>query len=328
MAKFIFGLHPSILTQVFVQQPATLLEAKGIPENLELTQSMVKTHQTEKKTIKVAQHRGTQERRSSRLHQSVQKRTQMKTCKFRDRDQKTDSFHYGYIYVQKGAREVSCPEVHGPAAMWRSMLRDLPQGDRAGYVRRQGSVMTIDLEALTCEKERRLSSNTIAVVMSMHPPSGMPRATQVYLRNRLLRRDRERKARDHVRERHYVTSLLETLVSPKSGGTELRTRVTTSRLQDWQYIGLKRAITGEEMGNAAPQEPQPHLSVVLTENHSANPRSEEDGILLVVPARIFGHEILALINNSAMRNFISPDGLTVESHNTFLELGDGMKVLS
>ena len=29
------------------------------------------------------------------------------------------------------------------------MLRDLPQGDRAGHVRRQGSVVTIDLEALT-----------------------------------------------------------------------------------------------------------------------------------------------------------------------------------
>ena len=28
------------------------------------------------------------------------------------------------------------------------MLRDLPQGDRAGHVRRQGSVVTVDLEAL------------------------------------------------------------------------------------------------------------------------------------------------------------------------------------
>ena len=46
----------------------------------------------------------------------------------------------------------------------------------------------------------------------------------------------------------------------------------------------------------------------------------------------FGHEVCALINNDATRNFISPAGvtqcgLTVESHNTFLELGDGKKVL-
>ena len=75
----------------------------------------------------------------------------MKTCKFRDRYQKTYSFYGGCIFTQRGAREVSCPEVHGPAAVWRSMLRDPPQGDRAGRVRRQGSVMTVDLEALTCK---------------------------------------------------------------------------------------------------------------------------------------------------------------------------------
>ena len=52
-----------------------------------------------------------------------------------------------------------------------------------------------------------------------------------------------------------------------------------------------------------------------------------------MPARIFGHEIRALIDSGATRNFISPAGvmqcgLRVESHNTFLELGDGKKVLS
>ena len=75
------------------------------------------------------------------------------------------------------------------------------------------------------------------------------------------------------------------------------------------------------------------MSIVSTENQSINPRNEEDGILLVVPARIFCHEICPLIDSGATRNFISPAGvtqcgLTVESHNTFLELGDGKKVLS
>ena len=36
MTKFIFGLHPSMLTQVFVQHPTTLLEAKDIAKDLEL----------------------------------------------------------------------------------------------------------------------------------------------------------------------------------------------------------------------------------------------------------------------------------------------------
>ena len=82
-----------------------------------------------------------------------------------------------------------------------------------------------------------------------------------------------------------------------------------------------------------PKIPQTQLSVASAENQPKNPRSEEDGILLVVPARIFGHEIHALIDSGATRNFISPAGVTkcglnVESHNTFLELGDGTKVLS
>ena len=51
LTKFIFGLQPSILTHVFAQRPATLLEGKGILEDLELTQSMVKVHQVEKKKM-------------------------------------------------------------------------------------------------------------------------------------------------------------------------------------------------------------------------------------------------------------------------------------
>ena len=130
-----------------------------------------------------------------------------------------------------------------------------------------------------------------------------------------------------------MTGLLETLVSPTSGGTESCRGVTTSALQGWQSIGLKKAIAGEEIGNTVPMEPPTQLSVVSAENQSKNHRNEEDGILLVVPAQIFGHEICALINSGATHNFISPAdvtkcGLKVELHNTFLELGDGTKVLS
>ena len=200
-------------------------------------------------------------------------------------------------------------------------------------MRRHGSVMTVDLEALILKRRSSLSTDTTVAGMSMHPPSGGRKAPRFYLRNRLLRRERERRTRDRVREQQYVTSLLETLVSPTSGGTESCEGVTPSRLQDWQTIRLKRVITGEEMGDAAPQEPQSQLSVVSTEDQSTNPREEEDGILLIVPARIFSHEVRALVDSGATQNFISlagvtKCGLTIESHNTFLELGDGKKVLS
>ena len=45
LTKFIFGLCPAILTEVFVQRLATLLKAKRIAKEIELTQIMVKRHQ-------------------------------------------------------------------------------------------------------------------------------------------------------------------------------------------------------------------------------------------------------------------------------------------
>ena len=100
----------------------------------------------------------------------------MKSCRNRGQRQTTDLFYGSYISTHRGAREVSCPEIHGPAAMWRSMLRDLPQGDRAGYVRRQGSVVIVDLESLMHRKERIMSADTTVASMSMHPRSGGPKA--------------------------------------------------------------------------------------------------------------------------------------------------------
>ena len=325
---------------VYIQQPGSLLAAKNMAEKLELTHLMTAEHQEHirtEKTNKAAQHRGTQERRSGRRYQSVQMRTQTrtqtKTCSIRVQRQRLDSHAGGCISAHRGALEVSCPERHGPAAVWRSILRDLPQGDRAGCVRRQGSVVTVDLEALTREKERKTSANATVAGMSMHPRSGRPRATRVYLRNRLLRRDRERNTRDRVRERQYMTRLLETLVSPSSGGTGLCEGVTTNDLQGWQSIGCSQANIGRSKNISEQETPQTQLCAVSFQDQPQNPRQQEDGILMVVPARIYGQEICALIDSGATRCFISPAGVTqcglnVEAHNTFLELGDGKKVLS
>ena len=70
LTKYIFGRRPMILTEVFVKRPTTLLEAKRIAEEFELTQSMVKMHHKieKEKMTKVVQHRGTQDRRFERLH--------------------------------------------------------------------------------------------------------------------------------------------------------------------------------------------------------------------------------------------------------------------
>ena len=246
LIHYIFGLRPEIMRLVYVQEPASLLAAKTLAEKLELThQATAIKQRNEKKTPKYAQHRGTQEMRSSRRIQSV--KTTQKACQYRSRQMKNTQPHHqhkiGCISARKGAKEASCPEVHGPAAVWRSRLKDLPQGDRAGRVRRQGSVVTVSLEALAHEKEKTSADATEAKICT-HLSSGGLKAPRVYLRNRLLRRDRERKARDRARERQLVTGLLETLVSPSSGGTESCQGVTTDDLQGWQSTGLHEANIG------------------------------------------------------------------------------------
>ena len=237
-------------------------------ERLELTHqatAMHKRHTKVKKTNKTIWHSGTQEWRSGR-----RLRDQQKTFSAVRQKKRSVPQYSGCKSTRKGAIEASCPERHGPATVWRSFVKDLPQGDRTGHVRRQGSVVTVDLVALAHEKEKRSADPTVAG-MSMHPPSGRAHAPRVYLRNRLLRRDRERKTRECVRERRFVTSLLETQVSPSSGGTESCRGVTTSVLQDWQSIGLKMADTGKEKGRTGPVEPQTQLSVFSIENQSPVP---------------------------------------------------------
>ena len=63
------------------------------------------------------------------------------------------------------------------------------------------------------------------------------------------------------------------------------------------------------------------------------PRGVDDGLLLVVVARINGHLVRALINSGATRCFVTPAcvtavGLKGTPKDVFLELGNGQKYLS
>ena len=64
-----------------------------------------------------------------------------------------------------------------------------------------------------------------------------------------------------------------------------------------------------------------------------NVRDEEDVILLIVPVRIYGKAFRALVDSGASRCFISPEvvqtaQLQWEPHYTFLQLGNGERILS
>ena len=122
LVHFIFGLRPETMRGVYVQHPASLLAAKNMAEKLELTHLMTSDQQkhTKKQKTSKAQHRGTQERRSGG-------RYQLRTCCTVQRQKKmTETQYSGYRSTYTGALVESCPERHGPAAVWRSLLKDLP----------------------------------------------------------------------------------------------------------------------------------------------------------------------------------------------------------
>ena len=125
--------------------------------------------------------------------------------------------------------------------------------------------------------------------------------------------------------------LLATWVSPsdggQSGGTGLGTTVTTNALQDWSSTTIKMTEPGQREDKTS----QKQLTSVAV-NQSID-REISDGILLLVLVHIHGHKYRALIDSGATRSFISPaciteTGMKTQKNNTFLELGDGFKVLS
>ena len=228
------------------------------------------------------------------------------------------------------------------AAKWRDIVRPLSHRDRArvwrNHVKKRGSIVVANLEALTCVKESKTAIIDARKKQS-HKSSNdqsssveqRTRSTRHHQSNRLLRQEKERLVREQVRERCIVTHLLATRVSPsdggQSGGTGLGTTVTTNALQNWSSTQMKTI----EPGQGELKTSQKQLTSVAV-NQSID-REISDGILLVVLVRIQGREYRALIDNGATRSFISPaciteTGMKTRKDNTSLELGDGSKVLS
>ena len=139
-----------------------------------------------------------------------------------------------------------------------------------------------------------------------------------------------------------------------SGGTDMQASATPYTLQRWQALGTSCAVVRKEMGNESGDQtkPQDQQWVAVSTNRkpvscekenkenknakikkAENVRDEEDGILLSVPVRIYGKVFRALVDSGASRCFISPEvvqtaQLQWEPHDTFLELGNGERVLS
>ena len=156
-------------------------------------------------------------------------------------------------------------------------------------------------------------------------------------------------------------------LNPIVDGSNPRTMGTTGKLQVLQQIAVSSAEDGKK--NPAEGSPiyvgiTPHPSDRVEESKEKSDQKEqkevlkndrgiskgekeslakgrkislgrriEDGLLLVVSTKIYGHTVKALIDSGATRCFVTPAcvttcGLKAKPRDVFLELGNGVKFLS
>ena len=268
LMRFIFGLKEDLIEPVFMQYPKTVQEAKQVAENLEIVHQGVERHEKSKTAKGKNQTSNKKRGKKGILGNSsvVRGQSSNQSAGFKTRSRKTRSsfaqfscnisrsvnqnFAHHSLFsrppVQKGTI-LGSSDSKCAAAKWREFIRPLSHRDRAGvwrsYVKKRGSIVVADLEALTCVKESK-TAVIDAGKKQCHKSSNdqsssdtqRTRSTRSHQSNRLLRREKERMVREQVRERRIVARLLATRVSPsdggQSGGTGLGTTVTTSALQD------------------------------------------------------------------------------------------------
>ena len=163
------------------------------------------------------------------------------------------------------------------------------------------------------------------------------------------------------RDMHTVSGALARALNPLQGGSVPRNTETSSKLQLLQQF----SVTGSEDGNqirpskghaiyvgistpnsriektdenSRDKTEEKHdkkglTAVVGIESQNKFPRSVDDGLLLVVTAKINKHAVRAMSDSGATRCFIAPTcittiGLKGKPQDTFLELGNGQKFLS
>ena len=159
---------------------------------------------------------------------------------------------------------------------------------------------------------------------------------------RTLRRMKEREARVIIRDERLVKGLLARQLNPIEDGNASRMTTTFSTLHSWRQRGRACAEDEDKIKNTQEKslesrEDSRFTGVVVGDETGKIKRKiervEEDGILLVVPARINGKLFTALIDSGATRCFVTPEcstiaGLSCVPHDTFLELGNGARALS
>ena len=241
---------------------------------------------------------------------------------------------------------------------WREVLQYLhSRSDRTRFQRRVGSVIVIEKEALKHEMERRAGQRQKQGVSvgycscgAAYPPRNMRGG------NRETRRQRQRVNRGRLRDNRLASRILAKSLNPIEGGSDSRTLEATGKLQILQqfsvssvgdgreqhqatkaksmYVGMQtQACRVEDLSEKEKNDKKGQSTADGKKQQNKTLRGIDDGLLLVVSARIHGHLVRALIDSGATRCFVTPTcvtkcGLKGIPRDIFLELGNGDKILS
>ena len=191
---------------------------------------------------------------------------------------------------------------------------------RLGRRQRQRARRRAAALAARCAREKHRSE------LDIEEPVGRNRST----RNRRRHRLRILHRRSVACQREWMR--IATQVS-HSGGTE-RMCTTPSSIRDWRSIATSENMGCTEFIDRLREQLAGSWDAVQPEGVvPGTTRTSDDGILLVIPARVFGKPCRALVDSGASRSFVSPDGvlklgLHCVNEPCMLELADGQKILS
>ena len=181
---------------------------------------------------------------------------------------------------------------------WREAAEYLHRVDRARILRREGSVITCSLEALRHEMERNAGQQQRSKTVVGYCSCGAAYPSRVQCGgNRKARRARQRANRERLRDERVVSRMLARVLSPSQGGSAPRNLETIGKLQVLSNFSSSNATAGKEnlsrsdnpmyVGLAMPTH---RVEVDKNGKKQIKSRKIEDGLLMVVAARIYGRQ--------------------------------------
>ena len=238
--------------------------------------------------------------------------------------------------------------------------------DRTQIWRKKGGVLIMNEEALKQVMEKKADQRSLnQPVMGCCSCGATHPSRRRRGGNRNARRQRQHEKRESFRDGQTLSSVLAAALNPSQGGSAPRITERPVQLQKLQQFAVNRLEKGDKIrsdkdqmtfvgittptssteernenagknaagSSAAEKYKKGSVETGGDKNQNKAPRGMEDGLLLVVTARINGHTVRALIDSGATRCFVTPACITAVGlkgipRDVFLELGNGQKYLS